>query len=324
MGELTEIYEQNAEQVFKYLMVLCRNADVAEELTQETFYQAVRSIDSYNGECKMSVWLCQIAKHTYYKFVDKQVKQPQSPHLLNQLPSVENKLIEGEDKIALYRTIHLLEEPYKEIVLLRILGGLSFKEIGEIHLKNENWARVTFYRAKLKLRERGSLEILTAYTNDDKELTIDPAIIQAINDADRLYIIAVRTSYHAGLIGKQSILRKAHRHQAEGFAGGELKHGTIALIEEGIPVFALATRKSVSLNIRGNVKEVVARGAHPCIISIEGTEEEGDRFVLPPVHELLTPIVLVVPLQLIAYYASLQRGCDVEKPRNLAKSVTVE
>lgn len=160
MGELTKVYEQNAEQVFKYLMVLCRNSDIAEELTQETFYQAVRSIDNYNGECKMSVWLCQIAKHTYYKFVDKQVKQPQSPqspHLLNQLPSVENNLIESEDKISLYRMIHLLEEPYKEIVLLRILGGLTFKEIGEIHRKNENWARVTFYRAKLKLRERGSL-----------------------------------------------------------------------------------------------------------------------------------------------------------------------
>ena len=81
MGELTKVYEQNAELVFKYLMVLCRNSDIAEELTQETFYQAVRSIDTYNGECKMSVWLCQIAKHTYYKFVDKQVKQPQSPHL---------------------------------------------------------------------------------------------------------------------------------------------------------------------------------------------------------------------------------------------------
>lgn len=158
MGELTKVYEQNAELVFKYLMVLCRNSDIAEELTQETFYQAVRSIDTYNGECKMSVWLCQIAKHTYYKFVDKQVKQPQSPHFLNQLPSAESNLIESEDKIALYRMIHFLEEPYKEIVLLRILGGLTFKEIGEIHLRNENWARVTFYRAKLKLRERGSLD----------------------------------------------------------------------------------------------------------------------------------------------------------------------
>lgn len=155
MGELAEIYEQNAEQIFKYLMVLCHNPDIAEELTQETFYQAVRSIDNYNGQCKMSVWLCQIAKHTYYKYVDKQVKQPQITNSLTELPSVEINFIENDNKIALYKMIHLLEEPYKEIILLRILGGLSFKEIGEIHLKTENWARVTFYRAKLKLRERG-------------------------------------------------------------------------------------------------------------------------------------------------------------------------
>jgi len=155
LGELTEVYEKYSDQVFKYLMVLCRNVDIAEELTQETFYQAVRSIDTYNGECKMSVWLCQIAKYTYYKYVDKQVKQPQVSHLLDQLPSEEDNLIESENKIELYRLIHLLKEPHKEIVLLRILGGLTFKEIGEIHGKNENWARVTFYRAKLKLRERG-------------------------------------------------------------------------------------------------------------------------------------------------------------------------
>ena len=112
--------------------------------------------------------------------------------------------------------------------------------------------------------------------------------------------------------------------QAEGFAGGELKHGTIALIEEGTPVFALATQKDVALNIRGNVKEVVARGANACIIAMEGVEEEGDRLVIPHVHELLTPLVSVVPLQLISYYAALHRRCDVDKPRNLAKSVTVE
>lgn len=112
--------------------------------------------------------------------------------------------------------------------------------------------------------------------------------------------------------------------QAEGFAGGELKHGTIALIEEGTPIIALATQQAVSLNIRGNVKEVVARGANPCIIAMEGFEEEGDRFILPKVHELLSPLVAVIPLQLISYYAALHRGCDVDKPRNLAKSVTVE
>ncbi|MER1986218.1 MAG: glutamine--fructose-6-phosphate transaminase (isomerizing) [Solibacillus sp.] len=112
--------------------------------------------------------------------------------------------------------------------------------------------------------------------------------------------------------------------QAEGFAGGELKHGTIALIEEGTPVFALVTQEAVALNIRGNVKEVVARGANACIISMVGTDEEGDTLVIPHVHELLTPLVSVVPLQLISYYAALHRRCDVDKPRNLAKSVTVE
>ena len=112
--------------------------------------------------------------------------------------------------------------------------------------------------------------------------------------------------------------------QAEGFAGGELKHGTIALIEEGTPIIALATQESVNLSIRGNVKEVVARGANPCIISMKGLEMKGDRFVIPEVHELLTPLVSVIPLQLFSYYAALHRNCDVDKPRNLAKSVTVE
>ncbi len=112
--------------------------------------------------------------------------------------------------------------------------------------------------------------------------------------------------------------------QAEGFAGGELKHGTIALIEEGTPVIALATQPHVNLSIRGNVKEVVARGASSCIISMEGLDGAEDAFTIPAVHEHLTALAAVIPMQLIAYYAALHRGCDVDKPRNLAKSVTVE
>ena len=112
--------------------------------------------------------------------------------------------------------------------------------------------------------------------------------------------------------------------QAEGFAGGELKHGTIALIEEGTPVIGLATQENVNLSIRGNIKEVVTRGAHPCIISMEGLDKDGDTYVIPHVHELLTPLVSVVTMQLISYYAALHRDLDVDKPRNLAKSVTVE
>ncbi|MGN8647360.1 glutamine--fructose-6-phosphate transaminase (isomerizing) [Gracilibacillus sp. HCP3S3_G5_1] len=112
--------------------------------------------------------------------------------------------------------------------------------------------------------------------------------------------------------------------QAEGFAGGELKHGTIALIEDGTPVIAISTQENVNLSIRGNVQEVAARGANTCVVSMKGMETDSDQFVLPQVHQLLTPLVSVIPMQLLAYYAALHRDCDVDKPRNLAKSVTVE
>ncbi|WP_413376814.1 glutamine--fructose-6-phosphate transaminase (isomerizing) [Alkalihalobacillus sp. 1P02AB] len=137
------------------------------------------------------------------------------------------------------------------------------------------------------------------------------------------FFIGRAADYYVCLEGALK-LKEISYIQAEGFAGGELKHGTIALIEDGTPVIALATQEHVNLSIRGNVKEVAARGASPCIISMEGMNEETDAFVIPAVHEFLTPLVSVLPLQLIAYYAALHRDCDVDKPRNLAKSVTVE
>ncbi|MBM4764394.1 glutamine--fructose-6-phosphate transaminase (isomerizing) [Bacillus sp. B15-48] len=137
------------------------------------------------------------------------------------------------------------------------------------------------------------------------------------------FFIGRGIDYYVGLEGALK-LKEISYIQAEGFAGGELKHGTIALIEEGTPVVALATQKFVNLSIRGNVKEVASRGANPCIISMEGLNTEDDRLVIPEVHELLTPLISVIPMQLISYYAALHRNCDVDKPRNLAKSVTVE
>src|SRR5690606_22251720 len=137
------------------------------------------------------------------------------------------------------------------------------------------------------------------------------------------FFIGRAIDYFVGLEGALK-LKEISYIQAEGFAGGELKHGTIALIEEGTPIIALSTQEHVNLSIRGNVKEVVARGAHPCIISMKGLETEEDRYVLPAVHELLTPLISVIPLQLISYYAALHCDCDVDMPRNLAKSVTVE
>lgn len=155
MTKLDNVYQRYAQEVFKYLMCLCHNPDLAEELTQETFYQAVRSINNYNGTCKMSVWLCQIAKHSYYKYLERNKKYQAGsiPDDVISFETPETDYISQTSKVSIYRLIHLMEDPYKEILLLRLLGNLSFKEIGDVLGRNENWARVSFYRAKVKLRE---------------------------------------------------------------------------------------------------------------------------------------------------------------------------
>ena len=112
--------------------------------------------------------------------------------------------------------------------------------------------------------------------------------------------------------------------QCEGFAAGELKHGTIALIEDGTPVIALLSDPVLASHTRGNIQEVAARGAHVLTIAEKNVAKETDDIVLTAVHPYLSPISMVVPTQLIAYFATLHRGLDVDKPRNLAKSVTVE
>lgn len=157
---------------------------------------------------------------------------------------------------------------------------------------------------------------------DDKE-EFESIAHEYLTVTRNAFFIGRGIDFYVGLEGALK-LKEISYIQAEGFAGGELKHGTIALIEEGTPVIALATQEFVNLSIRGNVKEVVARGANPCIISMNGLETDEDRFVIPEVHSLLTPLISVIPLQLISYYAALHRDCDVDKPRNLAKSVTVE
>ncbi|GEM05512.1 glutamine--fructose-6-phosphate aminotransferase [isomerizing] [Halolactibacillus miurensis] len=163
-----------------------------------------------------------------------------------------------------------------------------------------------------------AMETLT----DQKEV-FEQMALDLFKDTRNAFYIGRGVDYY--VVQEASLkLKEISYIQAEGFAGGELKHGTIALIEEGTPVIAIATQENVNLSIRGNVQEVAARGANTCTVSMEGLEKDEDRVVLPHVHPLLTPLVSVVPMQLLAYYAAVQRGCDVDKPRNLAKSVTVE
>lgn len=144
-----------------------------------------------------------------------------------------------------------------------------------------------------------------------------------LNGTRNAFFIGRSLDYYVSLEAALK-LKEISYIQAEGFAGGELKHGTIALIEQNTPVIVLANQKDVNLNIRGNGQEVEARGANTCVIATNETYQEGDRVVLPSIDSLYQPIITVVPMQLISYYATKQRGYDVDKPRNLAKSVTVE
>lgn len=154
MDDMDSIYKEHAQTVYRFLLAQTRNADLAEELTQETFYQAVRSIDRFDKSCKMSVWLCQIAKHLWYQHLRRQNREIPSedaaPELL--LPSAEEETLDKLGKLELLRLVHSLCEPAREVVYLRAFGGLSFREIGDVFGKSENWARVTFYRGKERLK----------------------------------------------------------------------------------------------------------------------------------------------------------------------------
>ena len=156
MEDMQTVYQRHAQTVYKFLLAKTRDPHLAEELTQETFYQAVKSVDRFDGTCKVSVWLCRIAKHLWYQQLRKQKREvptedlPESPG-----PSAEEGLLEREGQLDLLRLVHNLPEPAREVVYLRAFGGLSFREIGDVMGRTETWARVTFYRSKEKLRNGG-------------------------------------------------------------------------------------------------------------------------------------------------------------------------
>lgn len=158
MFDMDAAYREYAVMVYKFLLSLCYEEELAEELTQETFYQAVRSMDRYDGSCKVSTWLCQIAKHLWYREMERR-KRKGTNELTADMESlekpVEEQLLVKEEKMELFRKVHVLDEISKEIVLLRVTGAFSFKEIAEQFGKNENWARVTYYRVKQKLLKGG-------------------------------------------------------------------------------------------------------------------------------------------------------------------------
>ena len=155
MEDFQEVYELYFRDVYRYALSLCRNESIAEEVTQETFYKALAKLDSFDGKCKVSVWLCQIAKNTYLSMCRK--KKHLDPNIdtdeLVDIWSMEDSFCNKETAFAVHKILHDLEEPYKEVFSLRTFGELSFKQIGELFGKTEAWARVTYHRARLKIKE---------------------------------------------------------------------------------------------------------------------------------------------------------------------------
>lgn len=155
MKEFEEIYQLYFMDVFRYLRGLTADEHLAEELTSETFFKAMKGLKAFKGECDVRVWLCQIAKNTYYSYIRKEqkvVSDDDGIALQKSSENIEHMFVDKERAFLLYQKLHALNEPYKEVFSLRVFGELSFKEIGMLFEKSEHWACVTFHRAKEKIR----------------------------------------------------------------------------------------------------------------------------------------------------------------------------
>lgn len=153
MTDFEEIYSLYFTDVYRYILSLCLDPHLAEEITQETFFKAITKIDGYRGDCNIRVWLCQIAKNTYYSSIkdmnNKDVLDEDSDRFV-----IETSLVDTEKAQVIHFHLHHLEEPYKEVFLLKTFGELPYEQIAELFGKTESWARVTYHRARLKIKEK--------------------------------------------------------------------------------------------------------------------------------------------------------------------------
>lgn len=155
---IEELYRTYFDIVYRYIRSISQDGSLAEEVTQETFFKALEKIDQFRGDCDVRVWLCQIAKNTLYDHLKKQKKQLLGDERLEEAESadgelLEEKLAQRSQAMEIHKVLHRLSEPYKEVFSLRTFGELTFREIGMLFGKSENWARVTYYRARVKIRE---------------------------------------------------------------------------------------------------------------------------------------------------------------------------
>ena len=153
MQDFASIYSEYYDAVYHYVYTLCQDEAWAEEITEEAFFKALKHIDGFRGQCKLSVWLCQIAKNTFYT----ECRRRQRPRAPLERPwteeAIDQRLLDKETAWELHQLLHQLPEPYQEVFWMRTFGELSFAEIGRLWDKSESWARVTYHRAKMKLKE---------------------------------------------------------------------------------------------------------------------------------------------------------------------------
>lgn len=155
MTEFGSVYSDHFSSVYKYVLALSGDETIAEEVTQETFFKAMRNIDQFNGTCKLYVWLCQIAKNTYFTLYQKQKRTvPGTDKDLSEVTlDLESAYLDKETARRLHILLHQLNEPYREVFTLRVFAELPFMQIGELFGKTDSWARLIFYRAKKQLQE---------------------------------------------------------------------------------------------------------------------------------------------------------------------------
>lgn len=154
-SEFEKIYLEHFDAVYKYLLKLSHNAQIADEITSDTFFKAMTSINKFEGKCDVQSWLCQIAKNSYFSYLKETKRIVPLDSVLEKSDTgsgVEEQVDDAESSIRILKALHSMQEPYKEVFNLRVFGELSFKKIAEIFGKTENWACVTYHRAKSKIQ----------------------------------------------------------------------------------------------------------------------------------------------------------------------------
>src|SRR6056297_2765716 len=318
------------------------------KLSRKTYKAELDSDDIYIIACGTSYHAGLVGKYYFEKITEKPAEVHVSSEFVYNTPILSKKPLfifisqSGETADSRAVLVKVKELGYPTITLTNVKGSTLYRETDNQLLLYAG-PEIAVASTKAYTAQIALLAIMAVKASDKgidliKELSISANVMEALCDSKDLYkdlskkyLRHTRNCFYIGrhldyyLCMEAALkLKEISYIQTEGFAAGELKHGTIALIEEGTPVIAVITQERINLNTRSNIKEVSARGAEVITISRKSISSKNDQIVLGDLSELLTPLAAAIPVQLLAYYAALDRGCDIDKPRNLAKSVTVE